>query len=330
MNGTARRVEVDDLGQLAEGSRLATGARVAVIVNRGAGRLPDRGWEERAAAILARRLRPTFEHPVSAAETARLAAEHARAGVAAVVVAGGDGTINRVVNELAGTGVPIGILPRGTANDFAREVDLPLEIAAAARRVLEGGVRAIDVIDVNGRAFVTVGGLGLPAACALSVGRLKRAGGLALVALAALGPAVYPVVAAANVLLRARRLHRLRITYRRPDGRLRTVERESHGLFVANQRALGGGIGLPTRSDNSDGVFELALLSAESRASLLATLAAMRLGRPVSRWTLGVWRAVEARIECERPLAFFGDGDEIGLARSFTVRVLPRALRVLR
>ena len=142
--------------------------------------------------------------------------------------------------------------------------------------------------------------------------------------------AVYPVVAAANVLLRARRLHRLRITYRRPDGRLRTVERESHGLFVANQRALGGGIGLPTRSDNSDGVFELALLSAESRASLLATLAAMRLGRPVSRWTLGVWRAVEARIECERPLAFFGDGDEIGLARSFTVRVLPRALRVLR
>src|SRR5439155_1160235 len=229
MNGTARRVEVDDLGQLAEGSRLATGARVAVIVNRGAGRLPDRAWEERAAAILARRLRPTFEHPVSGAETARLAAEHARAGVAAVVVAGGDGTINRVVNELAGTGVPIGILPRGTANDFAREVDLPLEIAAAARRVLEGGVRAIDVIDVNGRAFVTVGGLGLPAACALSVGRLKRAGGLALVALAALGPAVYPVVAAANVLLRARRLHRLRITYRRPDGRLRTVERESRG-----------------------------------------------------------------------------------------------------
>src|SRR5205823_7774173 len=94
--------------------------------------LPDRAWEERAAAILARRLRPTFEHPVSGAETARLAAEHARAGVAAVVVAGGDGTINRVVNELAGTGVPIGILPRGTANDFAREVDLPLEIAAAA------------------------------------------------------------------------------------------------------------------------------------------------------------------------------------------------------
>jgi len=325
MIGTARRLEFG--GQ--PGERLADRAAVTVVVNRTAGRGGDPGWEDTVAAILGRRLHPTFVHPADADDAARVALAHARAGAAAIAIAGGDGTIHRVVNAVAATGVPIALLPRGTANDLARELGVPTSVEAAACRMLEGHVRAVDLIEVNGRAIATVGGLGLPASCALAVHDLKQASPLARVALGALGTSVYPLVATGTVLLRAGRAHRLRVTMREPGGRRSIGERACHGLLVANQGTFGGHLALPTRSRNDDGVFELALLSPDGRARLLATLAALRLGRPVSRRAIRVWRAVEAAIECESPLPFFGDGEALDPARHHTLRIRPGGLRVV-
>jgi len=305
------------------GDRLASGSAIAVIVNRTAGRSRDATWER----DVFRGFRPTFVHPANGEDTARLALAHARAGAAAIVVAGGDGTVNRVVNAVADSGVPIALLPCGTANDLARQLDIPTALEAAADRIAHGRVRTLDLVDVNGRAFATVGGLGLPASCALSVVGLKHGVGRAV--LASLGTAVYPLVAAGTVLLRPRDVQRVRVTIRRPGGRTVVVQRVSHGLLLANQGRFGGRLTLPTRSRNDDGIFEIAVLSADRRPRLLATLAALRLGLPISRRALGVWRAVEARIECERPLAFFGDGEAIACARRFRVRIRPGALRVV-
>jgi diacylglycerol kinase (ATP) len=302
---------------------------VAVIVNRLAGRSRGAGWEHHVAAVLRTRVRPTFVHPSASAATATVAVAQARAGAAAIVVAGGDGTVNQVVNALAGTGVPIAILPCGTANDLARELRLPGDPVAAACRLTDGRVRSLDLIEVNGRLLATVGGLGLPAACALSVADLKRAGGTWAWVLPWLGASVYPLVAAATVLATRRDVPRLRVTIRRPDGTTLAVERESHGLLVANQCTLGGGLVLPTRSRNDDGVFELAILSRDSCPRLLATLLALRLGLHVSRAVLPVWGAVEATIESERPLRFFGDGEELDRGGRFTLRIRPGALEVI-
>ncbi|HLY37116.1 MAG TPA: diacylglycerol kinase family protein [Candidatus Binatia bacterium] len=298
-------------------------------MNRTAGRGSDPGWEDAVAAILGRRLHPTFVHPADGDDAARVALAHARAGAAAVVIAGGDGTVHRVVNAVAATGTPIALLPRGTANDLARALGIPTSVETAARRILDGYVRAVDLIEVDGRAVATVGGLGLPASCALAVRDLKQASPLARTALGALGTSVYPLVAAGTVVLRAGDVPRVRMTLREPGGRRLVVEQACHGLLVANQDTLGGGLVLPTRSRNDDGVLELALLSPNGRAHLLATLAALRLGRPVSRRAVGVWRAIEATLECERPLPFFGDGEPLDPARKYTVRVRPGALRVV-
>lgn len=96
-----------------------------------------------------------------------LAAEAARSGYAAVVAAGGDGTINEVVNGLmqvvdAGEEVPpFGFLPIGTANDFAANLELPIELPAMIRRILAGETRQVDLCQVNDRYFANNAGIGL-------------------------------------------------------------------------------------------------------------------------------------------------------------------------
>ena len=77
------------------------------------------------------------------------------------MVGGGDGTVSSVVDALAGTGVTLGLLPLGTANDLARTLEVPLDLAAACATVANGKVVDIDVGRIGGTAFLNVASLGL-------------------------------------------------------------------------------------------------------------------------------------------------------------------------
>jgi diacylglycerol kinase (ATP) len=90
----------------------------------------------------------------------RLILRHA-AEIDRVVVAGGDGTMNAAAPALVATGLPLGILPAGTANDLARTLGIPEDVAAAARIIAEGRTRTIDLGSVNGHPFFNVASIGL-------------------------------------------------------------------------------------------------------------------------------------------------------------------------
>lgn len=79
----------------------------------------------------------------------------------ALAVAGGDGTISAVAGIFAGTGLPLGILPLGTLNHFAKDLGLPLEVDAAAGIIASGQCRKVDVAELNGRVFVNNSSIGL-------------------------------------------------------------------------------------------------------------------------------------------------------------------------
>src|ERR1051325_4055595 len=100
----------------------------------------------------------TFE----AGEAAAFASDAARRGVDVVAAAGGDGTINEVVNGLDGYDVPLGIIPLGTANDFARQVGIPADADHAMDVILQRKPRRLDTASLNGRRFLNVstGGIG--------------------------------------------------------------------------------------------------------------------------------------------------------------------------
>ena len=86
----------------------------------------------------------------SAAESSELLRTALELGTDAVVVAGGDGTVHLAIQELAGTGIPLGIIPAGTGNDFAATLGLrELDVAAAAETIAAGRTRAIDLARVT-------------------------------------------------------------------------------------------------------------------------------------------------------------------------------------
>jgi diacylglycerol kinase family enzyme len=82
-------------------------------------------------------------------------------GGATIVAAGGDGTVHAVAQALAGTDTPLGILPLGTLNHFARDLGLPLDLDEAVRVIAGGHAVAIDVGEVNGTVFVNNSSIGL-------------------------------------------------------------------------------------------------------------------------------------------------------------------------
>jgi diacylglycerol kinase family enzyme len=123
------------------------------------------------AEARARAIREAFEAAGATADVwqidAKEISESARALVreggadVVVVAAGGDGTQNAVATALAGTPAVMGVLPLGTLNHFAKDLNLPLTLEAAARAIVTGAPRSVDVADVNGRVFVNNSSIGL-------------------------------------------------------------------------------------------------------------------------------------------------------------------------
>jgi diacylglycerol kinase family enzyme len=89
------------------------------------------------------------------------AEEAVRSGVDAVVAGGGDGTVRTVAAHLAGGPIPLGVLPVGTLNHFARDLGIPVDLPGAIRVIAQGAIHDLDVGEVNGEVFVNNSVLGL-------------------------------------------------------------------------------------------------------------------------------------------------------------------------
>ncbi len=298
--------------------------RVTVLVNATARGAACERWQP-ALDVLQTRAAVTVLAPESAAAMESAAIDAARSGTSAIVVVGGDGTVNRVVHAIAGLDAcpPLGLIPLGTGNDFARALGVPRDPADAARRVIAGRASAMDVVTANGRAFCTAGVLGVPASAALAV-REWLAPGSAMRPLAlAMGGFSYTVAGLRYVLHPGAIAERYEI--RHPDG---TWSVRSPGVFIANTSALGGGLILPLGSDASDGIVEVAVIADLPRPMLLAAFARFARGWPLPEGTLRTVKASRVEIRCEGPRRFSADGDLLGESDRWDVAVVPGALRV--
>jgi diacylglycerol kinase family enzyme len=150
------------------------------------------------------------------------AREAAASDTDVVVMAGGDGTVSAGAGGLAGTGKPMGVLPLGTLNHFARDLGIPTELAEAVRSVAEGIVREVDVGEANDRVFVNNSSFGLyPAAVALRDAWMARQ---SMQKWVAMGRAAFDTL---------RRFPVVRLTLRLPEGSLNVT---TPMVFIGNNR----------------------------------------------------------------------------------------------
>ena len=301
--------------------------RLTLIVNpfAGGGRVLER-WPQ-LVRVLSERGEVAVQTPASAAALG----EQARAAAAAgrtIIIAGGDGTVNRVLNAVKAYRVRLGVVPVGSGNDFARCVGLPPDPLAAARRIAAGAATALDVVDVNDQRLATVGGLGLVADTSAMVDRLGRHGSVWRPVVRALGANAYLWAAAAQIALRRRTTSRVAAHGHGRDGAWRW-EGACHAVFVANQPLLGAGLQLPVPSSSSDGECEVCVVPEDWRVRLARNLACLKGSRPVPEGALLVFRSTIATIECEDTVTFAADGELLEGARRFSVEVRSGAVDVL-
>ena len=179
--------------------------RVAVVLNGKAGALLDQAeaGDMLQEALAAAGLEAEFI-PQDAGTLPERVKQAAASGADAVVVAGGDGTVACAGHALAGSDIPLGILPYGTMNLLAKDLGLPIgDLETALKAIAEGNVRTIDVGEVNGHSFLCASMLGVPA----RLGRSREATrGSGCGILSQVAPAIV------RLLRRARRL-RIRLAW---------------------------------------------------------------------------------------------------------------------
>jgi diacylglycerol kinase (ATP) len=212
-----------------------------------------------------------------------------------VIVCGGDGTLSSAAPALIKSGLPLGILPMGTANDLARTLGIPPDLGEAARIIIAGHKRTIDMGDVNGHPFFNVASLGLSSDLAGKLdGTLKRRFGR-------LGYAI----AAFKVLSRGK-VFRAMIITKNSAKRVKTLQ-----IAVGNGRHYGGGNVIEETAAIDDGQLDLYSLELGSVWKLALMAKSFRAGSHGAWQEVRTERCTEFEVRTRKPMPVNCDGELI-------------------
>jgi diacylglycerol kinase (ATP) len=234
-----------------------------------------------------------------------------------LVVVGGDGTVNEVVNGVAGTGAEIAVLSSGTGEDFGRTHGIPERFEDAVRTVLEGETRKIDVGRVQleageTRFFANVASAGMSGAVARRANAMSKALGGRVTFFYAL---MREFVAWQNTT----------VAVELDDGTRR--EGRLHDVIVANGRFHGGGMKLAPNAAQDDGVFDVVTIGDVDKLDFLTTAPKLYSGRYLAHPKVELLRSSTVVISAAEPLPLEVDGEPIGTTPA-RFEVVPAALRL--
>jgi YegS/Rv2252/BmrU family lipid kinase len=291
--------------------------RAVVIVNPIAG--PGRRKTLDRCAALARSVLATHGYTAhvvvteSPTDASRFARDAIQFGANLVVAWGGDGTINGAASALAGTSLPLGIVPGGSGNGLARDLGLPRDPARALAIAATGRERAIDAGELHGSLFFNIAGIGLDAEIAARIAQPGARRGLSGYVIATVQelrryePQVYTI---------------------RMGGDAGVVERRALLLALANSRQYGNGAKIAPHALLDDGAIDLVVVEARPMMKIVSRLPAFFRGTLEDGPDLLMRRATELSISADRPILFHVDGEPRSGPETVTLRVHPLALRV--
>jgi diacylglycerol kinase (ATP) len=239
------------------------------------------------------------------------------AGVDRVIAAGGDGTVRIVADGLAGTGIPLGIVPAGTGNLLARNLKLPLAEPAAVDVALGEHTRTIDLIkltvdDHHSEHFAVMAGAGIDAVIMDETNSDLKA---------KIGPAAYFIAA-------PRAVGRLpmEISVKVDDNRVH--RRRAMVCVIGNVSDLTGNITLIPGAKYDDGYLNVYLASPHRLSHWLRVLGRLATRRPRSDDRVDQWTGKRVEIQLREPDSYQLDGDVVGEFRRMVAEIQPGALTV--
>lgn len=284
---------------------------VAIVLN-------DQKTDPRAKKALKRALRDhgverLSWRTISKGSDAKRATKRAlEDGPGAVVVCGGDGTVRAASEALVGTGVPLAVLPTGTANLFANGLGLPTDAQEVAAAVTHGVRRRIDSATCNGRTFNVMAGTGFDAAMLDTAEDAKsRWGTLAY-------------VRAGIVESRRRAPFPLEV---RVDDRL-VHEGDATGVLVANIGRLRAGIEALPDADPHDGLLDVAVITASGAKAWMSLMTSAVLHRQQLSGHVEISQGSKVAIELGAKHRFELDGGVKGRTKRLDLGIRPGSLLV--
>lgn len=238
-----------------------------------------------------------------------IAAGAAQRGFRTVVAAGGDGTVNEVVNGLAGSDVTLGVLPVGTMNVFAAELGLPSRVREAWRVIEAGHVREIDLGRANRKYFVQLAGVGLDAQVVKETSwDMKRN----------LGPLAY-LLSTAQVA--ARKPPRLLV-----EANGQSVE--GSFVLIGNGRYYGGPIEFFPDARIDDGLLDVLVFQKSSYLDIARYFGYLLMKRHTGLADTAYIQARTVRVSSDEAVPVEVDG-ELSAELPVTFRIASRKLRVI-
>jgi len=251
----------------------------------------------------------------SGAEVIELARHAANSASGVVVAGGGDGTINAVASAIVDHEKTFGVLPLGTLNHFARDLNIPLDLEAAAQTIVAGHSVEVDVGEVNGRVFVNNSSLGLYPQIVREREKQQR-----------LGFGKWPAFAWAALTVLRR--------YPFLDVRLQVDGKEFHRrtpfVFVGNNEYLMESLNIGGRERLNDGQLSVYITNRAGRLGLVRIALSALLGRMQEERDFLALKSQEVWIATRhKKLLVAFDGEIEVLVAPLHYRVRPRALRVM-
>lgn len=288
-------------------------ARPCVILNPKAGSAGDL---EALVAKLREILSANVHVTVQAQDARRVAAEAVERGCDFIISAGGDGTLNEVINGIASAGpaVRIGILPLGTGNDFARSLDLPPNLDECFEILRVGETRAVDLVRVTSdctRYFVNVSSGGFSGIVGEKLTpEMKQTW----------GPLAY--VRSAAAALPELKAYHTKIVLDDSE----TLSVSLHNVIVANGKFVAGGLPVAPDALLDDGLLDLILIPELPGAELALIIAQLLIGAHLKNEALLFRRAAKIRVTSTPGMWFNVDGELVGNEPA-VFEIIPRALR---
>jgi diacylglycerol kinase (ATP) len=234
-------------------------------------------------------------------------------GVDLLFVWGGDGSVQRALDAVAGSGMQVAIMPAGTANLFATNLGIPKDLEEAVRVGLHGARRTIDLGKTNGEHFGVMAGAGLDAFMI----RDAEEGGLK----DRIGSLAYVFSGSRNL---SREPVRMKIEV---DGTTWFDDRAAC-VLVGNVGDVIGGISAFPDASPDDGVLDIGVITADSGLDWLRTLARSVVGDPVKSPFIQTTTGTSFDIRMKDPLPYEIDGSERGMTRHLKTKVKPKAITV--